>query len=64
MATHVELHLNVINNFKMCCVAVIMLIGLLLVFLIKYNQNNTVGIYPCLLRVLYWNILVHYLRQE
>ena len=29
------------------------------IFLIKYNQNNAVEIYPFLFRSLHWNILVH-----
>ena len=34
------------------------------IFPIKYNQNNTVGIYLCLLRMFHWKISVRYLSQE
>ena len=49
---------NDVNYFKIFYVVVIMLIGQLQDFLIRYNQNSIVEIYLCLLRVLHWNILL------
>ena len=59
VVTLVELLLNAANNFKMCYVAVIMMMGSLIVLPTKYNHNIMVEVYMCLLRVLYWNISVH-----
>ena len=62
LVTLVQLRLNAANHLKMYYVTVIILRGRLLFFPIKYNQNNMVEIDLCILRLLHWNVLVHYHR--
>ena len=64
MATHVVKHSNVVENFKMFCVFMIMQRESQPVLHTKFNLNTILEIYMCLLKALHCSNLVQHHSQK